>query len=405
MDLFEEEVETKKISEPRKKVLIALVICILLLVFLLMLMSSIKKSKPKSLTLSVDGNDIKITNNMLITDETGSNTYISLKQLSKTLGYDYIEGEYLKQEEEESSNETTKCYLQGTKQIIGFEENSKKIYKTSLGASLDFQYLKLNNNIIKRENDLYIALEDLNVGCNVIFNYSEEKNKIEINTIDNMLKIYKSDLAQHSISISESNFNNQKTILYGMIIATDSSGKFGLLDTKYNQIIGFIYDTMDFDEVTQNFIVSNNKKYGVINKEGKIVIKLTYNEMEIINNTPVYYKVKSSNNKYGVIDEDGNIIVNREYDKIGISNRNLNNDILIIKNIGDNGLTGIVVCKDNKYGIVNIKNKKEIIQCTLDEIYYKELESGELEYYIKKDDIEETLNNYLIDLNTTVVNF
>lgn len=403
MDLYDEEVETKKMSEPRKKILIALVICVILLVFLLMLMTSIKKSRPKALTLSVDGNDIKISNTLLMTDKTGTNTYISLKQISKVLGYDYIDGEYLKQEEEDS-DKITKCYLQGTKQIIGFEENSKKIYKTYLGASLDFQYMNLNNNIIKTEEGLYIALEDLNAGCNAIYNYSEEKNKIEIDTLDNKLKVYESDLEQNSIKVSDSSFNNQKAILYGMIIARDSSNKYGLLDNKYNKIIGFIYDTMDFDEVTQNFIVSNNKKYGVINKEGKIVIKLNYSEMEIINNTPLYYRVKS-NNKYGVIDEDGNTIVNKEYDKIGINSKNSNSDIIIIKNIGDNNLTGIVVCKDDKYGIVNIKNKKEILECTLDEIYYKESESGKQEYYIKIDDIEETLNNYLINLNTTVVNF
>ena len=126
--------------------------------------------------------------------------------------------------------------------------------------------------------------------------------------------------------------------------------------------------------------------------------------MEIINNTPLYYKVKS-NNKYGVINQEGDTIVNKEYDKIGISNKSSNSDIILIKNIGDNNLTGIVVCNNKQYGIVDVKNKKEIIECSLDDIYFVEKENGEIEYYIKKDNNSKKLNDYIRELNTTVVDF
>ena len=402
MELYDEEVNKKKVSNPKKLILIALILCIFLLVFLLTVIIIFKNKNPKTITLSINNSNIKIQNNMLITDESGNTIYVSLKQLARLLGYDYIEGEYLQKDNKESSAE--KCYLQGTKQIIGFEENSKKIYKTSLSSSLDFQYLKLNNNIIKKEDSLYIALEDLNTGCNVICYYSKEKNKIEINTLDNAIEQYKEYLKTKSINVSEKDFNNEKALLYGSIIVSDSTGKFGLIDFKYNQKIGFIYDSIEFDEPTQSFIVSNNNKYGVVNEDGKILIKLSYSEMEIINNTPLYYKVKS-NNKYGVINQEGDTIVNKEYDKIGISNKSSNSDIILIKNIGDNNLTGIVVCNNKQYGIVDVKNKKEIIECSLDDIYFVEKENGEIEYYIKKDNNSKKLNDYIRELNTTVVDF
>ena len=92
MELYDEEVNKKKVSNPKKLILIALILCIFLLVFLLTVIIIFKNKNPKTITLSINNSNIKIQNNMLITDESGNTIYVSLKQLARLLGYDYIEG-------------------------------------------------------------------------------------------------------------------------------------------------------------------------------------------------------------------------------------------------------------------------------------------------------------------------
>jgi len=397
MELYDEDEEKKTMSAPRKKILAALIICVLLFIATIAMLQSLGKNKPKKLKLFADGKEVKITENLLFNSEEESNTYIALKDISKLLGYDFIEEDYLNKEEKNN-----KCYIQGPNIIIGFEADSKKIYKTSMNSNLNEQYMLLNNKIIKNNNEYYIALDDLNTGCEAIYSFSEKENRIDINSLNLVAEKYKTDLASKKTYTLNSDANNNKSILYGMLIVKDSTKKCGVINLKYEQVIGCVYDSIEFDEATQYFIVSDEKKYGVIDETGKKIIKPQYAEMSVISNTPLYYKVKY-NNKYGVINKDGDTIVNKEYDSIGINLKTLNKYLCIIENIGDEDLTGIVVCKGNKYGIVNVKDKKEILSCTLDDIFYKEKDNGELVYYIKIEDKEKKLDDYLIELTIETV--
>ena len=192
MDLLSQETE-KKMSKPKKIILMCLVIAVIALIFSIIAMMMLKEKENDELKLYIDQNPLKITETTLI--NYNSVTYISLNQISKFIGYDYRKGGYLEQKLNEN-----KCYLESNEQIIGFEANSNKLYKTSLESEKDYQYFQIKNNILKMENgEMYIALEDLNIGCNVIYTFSQEKNLIRIQTLEYAISLYGEELAKKRI--------------------------------------------------------------------------------------------------------------------------------------------------------------------------------------------------------------
>ena len=395
----EDEVLPKESNKKKKMVLTLLIISIILLVLAIAIVSVLPNKQNNALTLTIDNLNREIAENLLISNEQKV-TYISLNKLSSMIGYKYLQGGYL-----EFTEDLTKCYLENDYQVIGFEANSNKIYKTKQDSNVDYQYYELSNNIVKSGNDLYIALDDLNVGCNVVYNYSQEKNNINIETPKFKAEQKNATFTENSqySNVSEE-FDNQKAVSYNMLVVTDKSKKVGVVTNDLATVISAKYSSMLFDEYTQKFIVSNNNKYGVISKDGKLIIDLKYEDIEIIKYEPLLYKVKQ-NNKYGIIDKDGNILVELEYDSLGYPGNKLigANATLLIKDINKEG-DGIVVQKNNKYGVVSLATGKIIGACELDAIYSKTDELGRDSYYIRLQDKEYTLKEYIDIRNTVEVN-
>lgn len=395
MDLLGQDLNNKKqMPNSKKIVLISLILCIVLLILVLVALVLMQGNQTKPLSLIIDNNNVQINDNTIITNENGI-SYISLQQISESIGYEYVRGEYLQYGENDN-----KCYLENQNQIIGFETNSNEIYKTSSTSNTDYQYYELKNNIIKNNEILYIALEDLNVACNVLYSFSEQDNAITIKTIDNLSEYYKTQLTDNSMKYAiDENFNNQKVLSYGMIIVSNNVGKVGVVDVSYKTIISNRYTTMEFDEFSQNFIVSDENKYGIVSKDGSVLVDLRYEDIEIINYSPLLYKVKQ-NNKYGMLDEEGRVIINSEYDGLGLANYTSTTDLLI-KGIDGNEQNGIIVYKDGKYGIIDIETGEIILDCTVDRIYYNEENDA---YYVQAQNSEVSLEEYIRYANTTVVN-
>lgn len=395
MDLLGQEIEKKQQPKGKKIVLMLLIISIILLMLVLVMIFALQGNKTKTLGLSINGKDIQITEGMLTSDESGVN-YISLRQLSSLIGYEYLRGGYLQYIED-----NTKCYLQDESQIIGFEANSNQIYKTIRNSETDYEYYKLNNNILQLNDVLYIALDDLNVACNAIYAFSNENYKIVINTSEYLLQEYAKTFTEKGLKIND-DFNNKKAVAYNMIIVANESGRMGVVNSNLESIIGHKYTTMEFDEFSNNFIVSDENKYGIISKQGNIIADLKYESIRIINYSPLLYEVKL-NNKYGVLNETGKLIVNIEYDKLGFTeNSNLNEPTLIVENL-NNDQDGIIVCKEGKYGIVSLKTGQTIINCEVDKIYSKTSSNGKKQYYIQLQNTEIDLDRYIEYINTTTV--
>ena len=398
MDILQQEVNknNNENNSKKKKILNLLIICVVLLV-LAIIGRTIIKSQPvkKELTIEVDGQNVPIEQNLLINSE--GKQYISLEKISKYINYSYTRGGYLEYAENDN-----KCYLEGTNQIIGFEADSKKIYKTNKNSQTDYMYFSLKNNILKNDNQLYISLDDLNVGLNVVYSFIEEDNIISIETCEYIIDKNQEAFAEKSFSISKSDFKNNKAICYGLLVVTEQpKGEVGVIDFNMINLIGCKYSTIEFDEYSQNFIASKDGKYGIISKEGNPVVELIYDGIEIINYSPLLYKVKN-NNQYGVIDKNGKQIVNIDYKDIGIKNQTDGGKIIIIEDAVDDEDV-IVVSKDGKYGLVDLKTQREIVDCVIDNIYYTK-EDDNKQYYVQINNQEAKLDEYINYVKTLIVN-
>lgn len=405
MTLLDQEVNNKP-KEPKGKkiVLVLLIISIILLISIIAMMFVLSGEKEEPLTLSVNGSNVTIDKDVLITAESGIN-YISIQKMSNLLGYDYLTGEYKKYSEDPTNS---KCYLQNKNQIIEFEADSKRIYKTSPDSILDYEEYELKNKIIKYNNLLYISLEDANIGLGVIYTYSQNDNKISFNTIENATESYKTSLPTQTnnqfLEISEDP-NNEKTLLYNMIVVANESKKWGVIDNNFSTIIGNRYTSLKFIESAGVFIASDDDKYGVISKgpNQNPIIDLNYEEINVINNSPVFYQVKLAG-KYGVMNEKGTAVVDNIYDSMGYTSRGTNEiSLLTIEKYGNNKENLLVVSRNGKYGLVNLDNGQEVVGCELDKIYGKN-ENGTINYYVELQQQEISLDRYIEYINTTTIN-
>lgn len=91
MDLLGQETVKQQKSKGKKIVLTLLIISIITLIVLILLLYALKLNASKSLTLSVNGKNVQIAENLFMQDEKG-NTYVNIKMIADLVGYDYIKG-------------------------------------------------------------------------------------------------------------------------------------------------------------------------------------------------------------------------------------------------------------------------------------------------------------------------
>ena len=216
MDLLGQEYnnDQKPKSKGKKVVLNLLIVSIVLLVVVIALIYLVKANQPKKATLSVNGENKNVISGLIINDQASGKKYVSLKDVAPLIGYEYQNGEYLQYEESR-----TKGYLENNNQIVGFELESNKIYKTTPNTDVEFAYYNIKNPIIQSNEKLYIALEDFNTTCDALLTYSEENDRTEIYTTDYLAESYEKKLIELGTykSINKS-FENQKAIVYNILI-------------------------------------------------------------------------------------------------------------------------------------------------------------------------------------------
>lgn len=212
------------------------------------------------------------------------------------------------------------------------------------------------------------------------------------------------------------------------------NGQYGVTKNK-ETILEKEYQSIQFDENNQVFIVEKSKKYGISNLEGKIIIPIQYDEIDI---TGIYlyakneqgitvynsdgtqanvdsdiailktsnekYKIKINNEgttKYGVIDQDGKILVEENYHYIEY----LYDQYFIASN--ENGKLGIIDDKGETKVELNHDSLQRIpetdfIQATLAENQITEIYDKNMEKICEMENARiEVKDNYIQVLNET----
>ncbi|MBP3255780.1 MAG: WG repeat-containing protein [Clostridia bacterium] len=353
---------SRKIDDGKTKkmsiiIIVAIVVLLITSIILFLLINQLKEEQFK---FSIDGKSVAVTNDLFIFEE--DEVYVSIKDISTLIGYTYFNGGY-----KQYSEDTNSCYLQCENEICTFENQSNKIYKTPKDT-LDYQYLLIDKPVKLYNDKLYISSKGLRNACNVEFSYSKEQNEIVIYTLPYLTTFYTT--GKYVKSGIKGNFNNQKAILYNMLVMqnadntdVDNEGKqknkenirYGVSDLNGKEIIGTKYTDIEFIENTKEFIVKTEEgKVGIISDNGETKVKPQYDALKQIDKDLNLY-LATNNNKKGIIEKNGKILIYLEYDEIGIDasefeNNNIKNPYILYNN-------AIPVKQNNKWGLYNIKGE------------------------------------------------
>lgn len=445
MNLIGQEYEEKD-KKIKKIIKISIIVAVIALFMVLAVYMYIYYLDSQTLKMSIDGQKTAITEDMFVIDETG-NVYISIKDFAPIVGYEYYQGEY-----GEYTEDSSKCYLTNKKEIAGFELGSNKIYK--LDASVqdaNYEWYEIKDPVKLLNGKLYCLPDGIQIACNLQFKYDIDNNRIKITTLEKLVSYYQEvAINQYGYAGIDTAYANQKALLYNMMIVkkteTDSNGKvskdkfkYGVITIDNKNIIGTKYDNIQFTEVTQEFFVTDSKKVGILSSEGAKTIEPSYDEIQLLDNELRLYYVRNGQMK-GVLDKTGKRIVYIEYSQIGVNTKlfegnDITNNMLLFENcipvmknekwgmFDKNGnqlldiiydslgyvagtsrdtvennllvipeIEGIVVCKDEKYGIVNSIGKF-IAPCAFDKIY-SITNQGKDTYYLTYGTQTMTLEEY-----------
>lgn len=389
MDLLNQnQYEKTKQTKGKKIIITLLILSVIAVIAIIAMMLYLDANRVAQDTLYINDVQQEIATDLIVSDTEG-NRYISLKDLSVLLGYEYYNSEY-----NNYGVDTTKCYIKNKNLISGFELGSNEIYKYEEETNLDYQFYTLKHNVITYNNKLYIAIEDLSQAINAYCTINENK-EIRISTIEYLATAYQEQLREKGYTVTTEP-NNQKALAYGWIIVS-KDGMWSVLNTQLQEIIGPKYSSIYFDEENQNYIVSNsNGQYGIISTSGNIEHSLRYDEIELLNYENMLYKVKY-NEKYGIMKADGTMLTEIIYDEIGYEpepDKKILYTLIIPEVDGKSG--SLVVVKQNGfYGLITLEKGETFLPCDHVEKLYSISELGEIKYLIEAEKQTVDLIEYL----------
>ena len=346
----EEQLKAKKLM---KIVGVILILLFLVSIGLVALMYYIQATELK---ISIDGVGNTNLESILIFDENGK-VYIPIRRFADFVNYDSYNGN-------ESGEDPTKCYVTNNYENTYFTINSNKIYK-KLENSSEYEYFTIDEQVKMINDELYTTIDGAKKAFNISFEYNTNNNEIVIYTLPYLVKYWSGRFTNSAIISEDASFNNQKALLYGMIIVQNENNYYGVYDLSGKEILGTKYKSIKFTESNQEFIVTTaENKMGIISYDATTKISPIYDQIKQIDKDSGLYLV-TDNKKQGVINSVGSIIIYLEYDQIGVditkySNDDIKNQYLLYDNC-------IPVKQNNKWGIFD-KSGREILKVEYDNL-------------------------------------
>lgn len=362
MDLMNNIPDNKKVTKIKLWFIIVIVLIILLIISAGGIWIYIQNVAKKQFKFYIDGvKQSGYSQNLFLYQD--DQIYISIKEIAPLLGYRVYNGGY-----KEYTEDTTKCYINNSKEIVTFESNSTKMYKYNVldSSNNESQTVNANEPIKSLGTNLYITSESFCKAFNIMFNEDSNTNSISIFTLNYLANYYTKQIKNAAVTPDKSDFsesvlyNNQKALLHNMVIVKDSATNlYGMvnLDDPTNPIIGMRYASIAFIEGSDDFIVKtagSRPKVGIIGSDGVTKVRLEYDNIKELDKNLGLYLV-TSNNKQGVVNKNGKIIVYQDYDQIGlpgnIVDSNVKNRYILYDNC-------IPVCRNNRWGLLDINGNQ-----------------------------------------------
>lgn len=294
--------------------------------------------------------------------------YFCLESLALMTGYKYNKGAY-----GELDENTNKCYIDNGGEYVTFSTESDSIakdikssekyegelagkkYNTSLSESSnkeieDEELFTLDKPVIKfADGKLYASIDAISNGFNMIV--SKENSLITLYTLEDLIKTYGDFVVSEGYTLT-TNFKNQRALCKGLAVV-GNDGKYGVIKVdgdKYENVISTKYDTVEYAQSIGEFIVSISGKYGMMAPgEQHPTIASDYDSIQLLDAEEKLYIVELDK-RFGVVNAKGEVIIPTEYDQIGLSNieayknQGIRSKYLIMDSC-------IPVMRDGKYGL------------------------------------------------------
>ncbi len=305
------------------------------------------------LRVSIDGLQTALPADTFVFGENGK-IYVSIRDIAQKLNYEAHNGEY-----KVDTEDTNKMYIEAIDETetTSFYLNSTTISKVAPNTTDNYMNIVIDEPIIEMNGKMYITSEGFTPAFNSTFSYNSSNNTITIQTLPYLYNYYASIITELGWAEISEDFNNQKAIVYGMIVASkENTGKYGVISLTGDEIISPRYDNIEFIENAQEFIITNSsQKVGIVYSTGNTKISVSYDEIKVIDSDLGLYLVKS-NNKYGIVNSEEDLIVHMEYDKIGVDTTIYQTDNITNSYILFN--TYIPVMQNQKWGLFNLQGQK-----------------------------------------------
>ena len=438
--------EQQKAKRWMKIIGIILVLLLLVVIGLLVLMYYIQTTELK---ISIDTKSNTALKNVLIFEQ--DKVYIPIRNFASYVGYNSGNGDY-----KQYSEDLTKCYVESENEIASFGLGSNKIYKILLDGNNDYEYYEIDEPVKMINNQLCTTIEGAEIAFNISISYNKTQNQVTIYTLPYLVSYYTMKFQNAGIADTAASFSNQKALLYNMIIVKNENGNYGVQGLNGQEVLGTKYADIKFVQSTKEFIVTTlENKMGIMSYDAKTKISPEYDKIKQIDKDNGLYLV-TNNNKQGVVNSNGSIILYLEYDQIGVdttkyaSNKIKNQYLLYNKcipakkngtwelfdktgrkitedtysdlgcNVGTGNATdknsnsvllvpeyeGIVVNKNNIYGLINCEGKA-LLPISLQSIY-SITSAGEETYYMvynnQSRNVIDYIKKWVIKENNTTTN-
>lgn len=367
MKLAENSFDEKKTDGSKKVAKIILAIIIVLVVAIIGIVITMVYIDNATLKIYVDGNMNQKIKDYLIFEDNG-NVYVSIRDIAPFLGYKSYSGDYT-----DTSEDKSKCYVQCEDEVANFTLNSNKIYKLTTGATSsigeNYEYFYTDKPVIARDGKLYTTIEGIEKAFNISFTYDTDKKRMYLYTMPYLIQSYTNRVMDYGYVEIQNDFTNHKTVLNNMLIVKKDKEKnqYGVIDVSTGEaLIEPKYDAIEYLQDTGDFLVTSNKKMGILSKNGDMRVQLLYDSIQLLDSDAGLYLAKREN-KYGIIDIKGTIIVHVEYDEIGVdttkfAKNNIKNKYLLMDSL-------IPIRKDKYWGIFD-KTGKQLLDFEYDTLGY-----------------------------------
>ncbi len=351
MDLFDNEELFKEEKKKVKKKGIIIISCIAVLIILIIAVICIMMYyQSMQWGITVDGVAMSLKSDTIITDPQTGKVFVAISDVTpKVTGYTYLNGAY-----GGNTEDTNSGFVQCADEAVEFTANSNKINKILLREDTsdnEYGYMYLSERIKYADGRLYAYVQDLQPILNAKVSYNEQTNKITLAGTDYLFEYYQTQIANLGYSSIDTSFVNKKALASDMLVARKDSGLIGIIKPDGTEIAGPKYSSVTWLETTEEFLVENSDKYGIISELGQSKIPMDYQSIQLLDKDSGLYIVQS-NDKYGVINKSNKTIIYSEFDQIGVDKNQYpslqkENQYLFYDTI-------IPVERDEKWGLYNV---------------------------------------------------